>query len=138
MAAFLGGGVTLIAVFVLAQTNRTMSPLRLVLVGVALSYGFSAITDYVIFASHNTNLQSEILFWLLGSLGGATWVQLLLPVIALLTIALAALLEAGRLKRVGWGADRQGTRDQPRRVPHPHDDRGRPVRGDFGRGCGRD
>ena len=56
-----------IAVFVLAQTNRTMSPLRLVLVGVALSYGFSAITDYVIFASHNTNLQGEILFWLLGS-----------------------------------------------------------------------
>lgn len=102
-AAFAGGGVALIAVFALAQTSRTISPLRLVLVGVALSYGFSALTDFVIFASPNTNLQTEILFWLLGSLGGATWSQLLLPMIAFIVIVLAALFEAGRFDAISSG-----------------------------------
>jgi iron complex transport system permease protein len=85
IAAFLGALAALVLVYLLASTAGTLPPLRLVLAGVALSYAFSGITSYLIFASKNPQAVQAVMFWLLGSLGAASWSQLTLPAAALAT-----------------------------------------------------
>jgi iron complex transport system permease protein len=76
VAAFGGAVLTLVLVFALARSRGRVSPMRLLLVGVALSYAFSGLTSFVLFASPDPGAQSQVLFWILGGLGGATWSQI--------------------------------------------------------------
>ncbi|WP_280832535.1 FecCD family ABC transporter permease [Mycolicibacterium frederiksbergense] len=48
-------------------------PDRVVLAGVAGTQLFSAITSFVVFSSADAQQTRGVLFWLLGSLGGANW-----------------------------------------------------------------
>lgn len=94
IAAFLGGLVAFILVFVLAQRDGDMSPMRLILAGVAVSYLLSAITSFLVFQADSTGAGSQVrsvLFWMLGGLGGARWEYLVVPapVVAVGTIILA-------------------------------------------------
>ncbi|WP_220479780.1 FecCD family ABC transporter permease [Halosaccharopolyspora lacisalsi] len=102
-AAFLGAlGATLL-VYLIARSGGGLAPLRLVLTGTALSYGFSAITTLMVFRAPNGNAAQSTLFWLLGSLGGVTWSSL--PV-ATVVVALGIgylLLSARRLNALSMG-----------------------------------
>ncbi|WP_239337357.1 iron ABC transporter permease [Frankia sp. CiP3] len=82
-AAFTGSLAALAAVWLLARQDGQFSPTRLVLAGVALSYLFFAGTSFLIFQSGSARAAQTALFWLLGSLGGATWSQLGLPTLAI-------------------------------------------------------
>lgn len=82
-AAFAGALGALALVYAFASTAGGLSPVRLVLAGVALSYVFSGLTSFVIFSSRNPQATRAVLFWLLGSLGAAAWGQLGLPTAAL-------------------------------------------------------
>jgi iron complex transport system permease protein len=94
IAAFLGGLVAFVLVFVLAQRDGDMSPMRLILAGVAVSYLLSAITSFLVFQADSTGAGSQVrsvLFWMLGGLGGARWEYLVVPapVVAVGTVVLA-------------------------------------------------
>lgn len=76
LGAFTGAILTLILVFTLARQGGRVSSLRLLLVGVSLSFALSGITTFMQYATHDPAAQQAILFWLIGGLGGAEWSQI--------------------------------------------------------------
>ncbi|RSM72048.1 sugar ABC transporter substrate-binding protein [Amycolatopsis sp. WAC 01375] len=93
-AAFLGAlGATAI-VYLAARSKFGLTPLRLVLTGVALTYGFQAVMSVLVYLSPSGQAAQTVLFWLLGSLGAATWASL--PLAALgVAVAIVVLLRYG-------------------------------------------
>lgn len=72
-AALLGALCASVLVYLAARGRAGLTPLRLVLTGIALAYGFQAVTSLVVFLSPDYQAASTVLFWTLGSLGAATW-----------------------------------------------------------------
>ncbi len=95
VAAFAGGLIGYGMAFLLASSAGGLSPLRLVLAGIAVSYLFSALTSMLIFISEQSQTARIALFWMLGALGGARWDQLGLPAL-LLIVGLVYLLSQAR------------------------------------------
>ncbi|MDX1420358.1 MAG: iron ABC transporter permease [Rubricoccaceae bacterium] len=93
LAAFAGAFGTLVVVFLVARTGPRLSTARLLLAGVAVSSFLAAVTAFVTYASPDPNKLRAVLFWLLGSLAGARWSTVGLPLAGALggTIALALL-----------------------------------------------
>lgn len=76
LAAFAGGIVSAISVIVLFSLQKGQGVERLVLCGLAISFLFSAITSYFIYAG-DQRAASSILFWSMGGLGLARWDNLI-------------------------------------------------------------
>jgi iron complex transport system permease protein len=100
--ALAGGGVTALAVYLLALKHRRLSGFRLVLVGIAISALMLSVNDFLLSRARIEEAQ-EATRWLLGSLNGRTWedawplvvtLALLLPFSALTGRSLR-LLELG-------------------------------------------
>ncbi|WSN08428.1 iron ABC transporter permease [Micromonospora sp. NBC_01699] len=72
-AALLGGLFAAALVYLAARGPAGLTPLRLVLTGTALAYGFQAVMSLLVFLSPDGQAARTVLFWLLGSLGAATW-----------------------------------------------------------------
>ncbi|WP_029483782.1 FecCD family ABC transporter permease [Deinococcus marmoris] len=84
-AAFTGAALTTLAVYALAQSGGRVTPLRLVLSGVAAGYVLSAVTSFLVLrAAGPDNPLGSVLTWLAGSFGGAQWSYLGVPSVALL------------------------------------------------------
>jgi iron complex transport system permease protein len=104
-AAFLGALVALALVYLLAQRSGDLSPLRLILAGVAISYLCSAITSFLIFHADNITTARSVTFWLLGGLGAARWSYLGLPAAAVLGAVAVLALQTRRLDAIMLGDD---------------------------------
>ncbi|EEE35998.1 ABC transporter, permease protein [Rhodobacteraceae bacterium KLH11] len=72
LAAFCGGLIASGIVLALVHGLRTSAPEKLILAGLAVSFLFSAITNYLIFAGDSRAAHS-VIFWMLGGLGLARW-----------------------------------------------------------------
>ncbi|KEJ88710.1 FecCD family ABC transporter permease [Sulfitobacter donghicola] len=72
LAAFCGGLVASGIVLALVHGLRTSAPEKLILAGLAVSFLFSAMTNYLIFAGDSRAAHS-VIFWMLGGLGLARW-----------------------------------------------------------------
>ncbi|MFW8637610.1 FecCD family ABC transporter permease [Cribrihabitans pelagius] len=72
LAAFCGGLVASGIVLALVQSLQTRAPEKLILAGLAVSFLFAAITNYLIFSGDNRAAHS-VIFWMLGGLGLARW-----------------------------------------------------------------
>ena len=104
-AAILFGLLTFGIVFALSQRGGRITPLRLVLVGIAVSQVFSAITTFITFrASRQEGIQSA-LFWLAGSMAGARWEHLGVPALALLAGTGALLTQARSMNALAAGEE---------------------------------
>jgi iron complex transport system permease protein len=104
-AAFLGGLITFALVFVLSQKGGRITPLRLVLVGIAVSQVCGAITSFVTFRARNQEGIQSALFWLAGSVAGARWEHLRLPALALLIGTGILLLQARAMNALVAGEE---------------------------------
>ena len=80
VGAFLGALAATVLVYAAATGHTGVSPLRLVLIGVAMSFGFQAVTSVIIYLQPSTEATSTVLFWSMGSFGAATWAAL--PLVA--------------------------------------------------------
>lgn len=85
LAAFCGGLVASVIVLALVQSLRTEAPEKLILAGLAVSFLFAAITNYLIFAGDSRAAHS-IVFWMLGGLGLARWDSLPIVLCGLILI----------------------------------------------------
>ncbi len=85
LAAFCGGLVASGVVLALVHGLRTSAPEKLILAGLAVSFLFSAITNYLIFAGDNRAAHS-VIFWMLGGLGLARWETFPLVCVGLILI----------------------------------------------------
>lgn len=72
LAAFVGGMLASAIVLILVSRLRDQGPARLVLAGLAVSFLFMALTNYLVFAGDQRAAHS-VLFWTLGGLGLARW-----------------------------------------------------------------
>lgn len=82
-AAFTGALLATALVYLTAQRSGRITPARLILAGVALAFLFQALYSYVLLKADSGRAAQAILFWLLGSLGGARWDVLAVPAVVL-------------------------------------------------------
>ncbi|MEV6973122.1 iron ABC transporter permease [Kitasatospora sp. NPDC093806] len=95
VAAFLGALAAFSLVWLLARRGGGFSPLRLVLAGIGIGQFLTGLTSYLVLQTGDEQQTRGVLFWLMGSLSGATWSQLLVPAIA---VALGLALLQGRAR----------------------------------------
>ncbi|GAA4921525.1 iron complex transport system permease protein [Stackebrandtia albiflava] len=79
-------------VYLLARSGGGLTSLRLVLVGVVLSFGFQAVMSVVVYLMPSGESTATVLFWLMGGFGGAVWTEL--PAVAAIVVAGIAVLAA--------------------------------------------
>ncbi|WP_292235990.1 iron ABC transporter permease [Mesorhizobium sp.] len=72
VAAFTGGILAATIVLLLVSRVRGQGPERLILAGLAVSFMFTALTNYLVFAGDQRAAHS-VLFWTMGGLGLARW-----------------------------------------------------------------
>ncbi|MES1250071.1 MAG: iron ABC transporter permease [Chitinophaga rupis] len=89
IASFLGACISSVIVFRLARTGGQTMVTTLLLAGLAMNALCNALTGLVTYTANNEQLRS-ITFWLMGSLGGASWttVSSILPFILLPVVLL--------------------------------------------------
>lgn len=95
LAAFSGGLVASAIVLALVHGLRTSAPEKLILAGLAVSFLFAALTNYLIFAG-DSRAAHTVIFWMLGGLGLARWETF--PLVA----AGCALILGYALYRARW------------------------------------
>lgn len=105
VSAFAGALVATALLFAVAGIRGHATAIRMLLAGVTIGYIFSAMTSFLVFASDTPEGARAVLFWLLGSLGPATWTAVLTtgPVIGAALLAIYAL--APRLDALAAGDD---------------------------------
>ncbi|MEU8746153.1 iron ABC transporter permease [Streptomyces parvulus] len=118
--AFAGALAASLLVHAASATRGALSPLRLVLTGVAMSLGFQAVMSLIVYFAPDSEATSMVLYWTMGSFGAATWGAL--PVVAVVVVGgVVALHRQGRVMDVlalgdetaaslGVGPDRQRRR----------------------------
>ncbi|WP_235017878.1 FecCD family ABC transporter permease [Thermomonospora echinospora] len=93
-AAFTTALLTVLVVYLLAQRGGRLLDSWLLLVGVAVGYLCAAATTYAQLQLDPSELQG-VMFWLMGSVAGATWQQLGVPA-AVIAVCLAYLMVQAR------------------------------------------
>lgn len=102
--AFLGSILCAILVFIIGtQYGKSSSITRLVLSGLAMSTIFTAITNLIIYSAENSNQARSAMFWIMGSLGGARWNNLLLPTLVLVITLVITILLSNSLDLLLFG-----------------------------------
>ena len=91
ISAFLGAAVTIIIVYSLSRVNGRINMAQLLLSGVAISMIMDGVTRIISLSAPNALGLHNAAFWMSGSLAGAKWGYLKLPLIVLL-ICMAILM----------------------------------------------
>ncbi|WP_240611235.1 iron ABC transporter permease [Actinobaculum sp. 313] len=92
LAAFCSGLFAAMTVYLLSRSGGRADVLTLVLVGIAITAVCTALTSIATYLAP-TAARDQIVFWQMGSLGGATWMQVaIVGAIALVALPCAVLL----------------------------------------------
>jgi iron complex transport system permease protein len=102
-AAFLGALAALVATLLIARATGSLSPSRTILAGVAVSAFAAALTSLVIYFSATGDSYREILSWLLGSLAGARWPEVLIATVAIVAIGIPLAFSGRVLDAFAFG-----------------------------------
>ncbi|MFJ6015841.1 FecCD family ABC transporter permease [Streptomyces sp. NPDC092952] len=102
-ASFLAALLAMMLVYAIARTARGLTPLRLVLTGTAMYYGFSAVTTFMVFAAEHGEAARSAMMWMLGSLGGANWASVPIAAGAVLCGIAHLAWSARRLNALAMG-----------------------------------
>lgn len=93
--AFLGALAGTVLVYAASVSATGVTPLRLVLTGVALSFGFQAVMGVIVYFVPGNEATGTVLFWTLGGFGAATWGSLPL-VVCVVLVGIALLRSVSR------------------------------------------
>lgn len=96
IAAFTGGILAALVVLVLVLRVEGRGPERLILAGLAVSFLFTALTNYLVFSGDQRAAHS-VLFWTMGGLGLARWGNIGFAALGALSIILFALSQHRKL-----------------------------------------
>uniref|UniRef100_UPI00405635AF FecCD family ABC transporter permease n=1 Tax=Candidatus Electronema sp. TaxID=2698783 RepID=UPI00405635AF len=102
-AAFGGGLLAFAAVGLMAWRNGRLTPSRVILAGVAVSYLFTSLSSFLILSSAEHIPSQAILYWLMGSVAGARWDQLGLPALLAAGGSVYAIASARQLNLIALG-----------------------------------
>lgn len=102
--AFLGALLSFLLVLLLASGLTTqLVPSRTVLAGVAIAYLASAVTSLITITSADAQAIRSLMFWLLGTLAGATWRDMPIAVGAVGLVVVAGAAHARALNAFVFG-----------------------------------
>ncbi|MEH7385073.1 iron ABC transporter permease [Bacillus sp. JJ1521] len=79
ISAFIGAAVTIILVYILSRVNGRINVTHLLLSGVAIALMMDALTRFITLSAPNALGLHNATFWMSGSLAGAKWAYLTLP-----------------------------------------------------------
>ena len=113
LAAFLGGGISLILVSLLGFRSFFEDNAKLLIAGVAVSAIFTALTGLLIYVFADANQISRILFWTFGSFGKANWESVHVSAIALFLGILGGLAWSRKLDILILGDEQASTLGMP-------------------------
>ncbi|MFD1810950.1 FecCD family ABC transporter permease [Rhodococcus gannanensis] len=102
MGAFVGAVVAFVAVVALAA-GAGGGTAKVILAGVAGTQLFSALTSFIVMSSADAEQTRGVLFWLLGSLSGADWTDVVLCGAVTVFGIVACLLVASSLDAFTFG-----------------------------------
>ncbi|PDP87242.1 iron ABC transporter permease [Glycomyces fuscus] len=102
--AFVGALVSFGLVVLLSHTLGASMD-RVVLSGVAAMQLFSALTSFIVLTSANAETTRSVLFWLLGSLSGAGWDDVLLCAAVLVGVLAVCLVHTTTLDAFAFGEE---------------------------------
>lgn len=103
--ALLGAAIAAGLVFAIAMAQGGLTPLRLVLTGTVLGSAFSALSSYLVYRSSDPAAAQSVLYWLLGSLAGADWTRVGLPLAVVVVAAIVLSIASGWLDALHLGAE---------------------------------
>lgn len=92
--AFCGAMLTMIFVYRMATVNKRTNIVVMLLAGVAISAISGSVTGFLTYLSSNEELRN-LTFWMMGSLGGATWGQNLILLLVVIP-SFGILLNKGK------------------------------------------
>ncbi|MFE7812042.1 FecCD family ABC transporter permease [Streptomyces sp. NPDC057433] len=102
--AFVGALVSFALVMLLSHSLGGSID-RVVLSGVAAMQLFSALTSFIVLTSADAETTKGVLFWLLGSLSGADWGQVLLCTVVLAAVLIVCLGHSTTLDAFAFGEE---------------------------------
>ena len=105
LGAMIGALGAAILVFTIATLQGGITPLRLVLTGTVTASALSAIASFLVLRTNDSQAAQSVLFWLLGSLAGASWDKLWAPVIVVVLLTAAVFALHGWLDALAAGPD---------------------------------
>ncbi|PIE60502.1 MAG: ABC transporter permease [Desulfobulbus propionicus] len=91
LASFAGGMIASVLVILLVRRMARSGPEKIILAGLAISFVFTALTNYLIFSGDQRAAHS-ILFWSLGGLGLSRWQNLPIAGFAFVVLFCYALI----------------------------------------------
>lgn len=103
VGALFGALGAAVLVYVIAHAQGGLTPLRLVLAGVVMSAAFSSIASFLVFFSDDTRAANSVMFWMLGSVGGANWMKTLFPAIVLAIVFIFMMVTSSWMDALAAG-----------------------------------
>ncbi|MEX2626900.1 MAG: iron ABC transporter permease [Ilumatobacteraceae bacterium] len=82
--AFVGALAAVALVVTISGIRQGLAPVRTILAGVAVASLCSALGSFLLFLSPRAESARQVLFWLLGSLSGASWIKVAVPAVVVL------------------------------------------------------
>lgn len=105
VGALVGALTAALAVYLVAMAQGGLTPIRLVLSGVVLSSAFSAVASFLVFKGPDPRAAQSVLFWLLGSVSGAQWDKLSIPLGVVAVSLILMLITHNWLDSLAWGPE---------------------------------
>lgn len=102
--AFIGAVISFALVLLLAHAAGG-TPDRVILAGVAATQLFSALTSFIVITSADPEQTRGVMFWLLGSLGGADWLDVALCAAVVAVGLVVCLTHSRALDAFAFGED---------------------------------
>lgn len=109
MSAFIGAAAVIVLVYTLSRINGRINISQLLLAGVVIAMIMDAVTSLILISAPNAFATHNINFWLSGSLTGAKWGYLTLPLIVIIICSAYLIFNYRTLNALVLGDETAGT-----------------------------
>ncbi|MDY4771106.1 MAG: iron ABC transporter permease [Lachnospiraceae bacterium] len=109
ISAFLGAGATIVLVYMISRVRGRINITQLLLSGVAISMIMDGVTKIITLSAPNALGLHNAEFWMAGSLAGAKWGYLTLPLIVMLLCISVLMINYRALNALLLGDDTAGS-----------------------------
>jgi iron complex transport system permease protein len=109
LSAFIGAGITIMIVYTLSRVKGRINITQLLLSGVAVSMIMDAVTKIITLSAPNALGLHNAEFWMSGSLAGAKWAYLTLPLVTIIICMAILLINYRGLNALVLGDETAGT-----------------------------
>lgn len=109
ISAFLGAALSIIIVYTISRVKGRINITQLLLSGVALAMIMDAVTNIITLSAPNALGLHNATFWMSGSLAGARWGYLTLPLVVMLICIIILMLHYRALNALLLGDETAGT-----------------------------